>query len=220
MNHTWSCDNCGFETHASTRDALLTRVKRHIAGNGGNVLLCDAPGERGADDCIDLLLPYDLDETAVLYVTRDPATHIADWTRNGRGWPSRLTVVTPGSPSMTGEGVTEADLEDAPLTVRRVQNPNLQELGITTSEELQRLDRVDAGIVVCFDSLSALVENFEVQEVFTFAKLLSTRARRVDALTHFHMTPAQHMGSTANVLEELFDMVVDASEAESTVRLP
>jgi hypothetical protein len=220
VNHTWSCDDCGFETHAPNRDALLTRVKRHLAGNGGNVLLYDPPNDRATGDCVDLLLPYDLERTAVLYVTRDPHAHLGDWVDGGRGWPKRVGIVTPGSPPLTGGGVTEDDVDSAPLTVRRVENPSLQELGITTSEELRRFDDVDAGVVVCFDSLSALLSNFEVPEVFNFVKLLSTRIQRVEALAHFHMTPSQHVGSTKNVLEELFDMVIDATEAESAVRLP
>lgn len=64
---------------------------------------------------------------------------------------------------------------------------DLTALGLTIQAQLKAYDESGEGeIVVCFDSLSALVDAVPLQQAFRFLHILTNLTRAYDATAHYH----------------------------------
>ncbi len=73
--------------------------------------------------------------------------------------------------------------------------------------------------VICFHSLTALIQYADLQRVFRFLHVLTARIDLIDAVAHFHMDPGAHDAQTRNTLVQLFDAVINIGEdGEQTIK--
>jgi hypothetical protein len=169
--------------------------------------------------CSEFLSSDDETEVAVLCltITRSPATHVTNWKSHGV-LPARAAFIDVAGESQssfeattdTGVRATVADA-DIETTVEQVASPaNLTQLGIQLTSCLDSLPGADADakLVVCFDSITALLQYVDVEQAFKFLYILTDRFSDANALAHFHLDPDAHADETVNTLLPLFDAAV------------
>ena len=174
---------------------------------GTNVLvlagaLSDAKGEH-CHDCLDVAPPERLDVLRITY-SREPADILAEWREHHETLPARTGIVRVGDQaSLTG------DADDGSVDHERVAvttaNPNdVTGLGMRLNNYLADHDP-DTQLVVCFDSLTQMLQFVDVQSAFKFVHMFTGQLREVDAIAHFHMDPAAHDTQTVSRLKPAFD---------------
>ena len=176
-----------------------------------NVLLC-APsmggGEREA--CSDLSLLGDPATTSVLWVTfrRDARACVDQWVDASDAEPRNAAVIAVGD---TGEAV---DVEWA--TVETVASASdLTGLGIQIGEFLADWE---GDLVVCFDSLTAMLQYVDVETAYEFLHTVTGRLYAADARAHFHIDPTAHDSQTVAAITSLFDATVTVGDGDPEIR--
>lgn len=179
-------------------------------GDAHNVLL-SAPSmsgdERGA--CTDLLLGTAAAETSVLWVTfrRDPRACIEQWTGAADDAPLNGAVI-----AVDDAGDVDVDW----ATVESVSSASdLTGLGIAISGFLSDWD---GNVVVCFDSLTAMLQYVELETAYEFLHAVTGQVYAADTRAHFHVDPSAHDSRTVDSITSLFDAVVELGDGEPTVR--
>jgi hypothetical protein len=107
----------------------------------------------------------------------------------------------------------------AEQAVEALSSPgDLTGLGIKLSEVLKEWDRNDNRTVVCFDSLTALLQYADLQTIYKFLHVLTGRFDAADVTAHFHLDPDACDQQTVSTLTSLFDTVVELDDGEWSVR--
>lgn len=202
-----------------------------------NVLVLAPPmSEREDTVCTDLLRTVPPSEAHVLAVTMtlSPDDLIELWLRHvgaefpaetvilsagtGRGTPG--TGTEPGNPA-AGHGDTES------VRVATVADPgDLTGLGVEITRHLDRWEDEqeaadgDTGgtSLLCFRSLSTLLQYADLKDVFRFLHTLTCRIEIGDARGHYHMDPTTHDEQTVQTLLQLFDAAVRIEDGSVNVR--
>jgi len=169
--------------------------------------------------CSEFLSRDDGTEMAVLCltITGSPAAHVRNWERHGV-LPARAAFIDVAgeshssfdAPTVTGVRATDLDA-DVAITVEQVASPaNLTQLGIQLTRCLDSLPGADADaqLVVCFNSITALLQYVDVEQTFKFLHIITDRFSDANALAHFHLDPDAHAEETINTLLPLFDAAV------------
>lgn len=104
-----------------------------------------------------------------------------------------------------GEQLDSVDTINAP--------GDLTGLGIAITEQLQALDDENTT-VVCFDSITALLQYVEIETAYEFLHVLVGRLYDANAVAHFHLNPDAHDDQTVEQLKTLFDAMVVKQEGE------
>ncbi|WP_267641113.1 DUF7504 family protein [Haloarchaeobius amylolyticus] len=171
-----------------------------------NVLLTDRQHETAY--CGDLLDASAAGNRAELTVSFPDAQ--AEQTGFGSlssGQPARRGIISVGD-VMRSASSTNPDFS-APVPMDAVEDPgNLQAIGTSISQFCEQWDRQDLDIVVCFDSLTELLDHASTEAVFQFCHVLNSRLASVDALAHFHLDPAAHEDETVATFQSIFDVTV------------
>lgn len=178
----------------------------------------DPTAEQACTDLLAASAPSQREKVLLIALTGSPDDRIRTWeARTGAEFPSEAAVVTTSEPATPEPTDSEAEGSSTgasrPITV--VPNPgDLTNLGIAVSERLSELSETDGRIVVCFHSLTVLLQYADLQRVFRFVHTLSGRMRACGALAHFHVDPAAHDERTITTLEPLFDVAVEFTDAD------
>ena len=99
------------------------------------------------------------------------------------------------------------------IRVDTVADPeDLTTLGRRISDQLSEWDLADEQPVVCFRSLTALLETTDLERVFRFLHILIGRLSSVGASAHFHLDPRAHDDKTVDTFRPLFDAVLDVDD--------
>lgn len=117
---------------------------------------------------------------------------VEDWlTDTQRSSLDSMAFVSVGETVRSTATTTPAETAAPPGPDRRVRingvgDPtNLAALGLTIHAQLKAY--AESGeVVVCFDSLSALVDAVSLRQAFRFLHLLTTLTRAYDATAHYH----------------------------------
>lgn len=119
--------------------------------------------------------------------------------------PERVCIVS-GADRHSSETRIEAGEGQTTLSVSAIRDPSdLPRLGITINKAIDRWE--EAGdILMCFHSLTALLQYAEPNRVFRFVHLLQNR---LNATAHYHMDVDAHDQQTIATLRPLFDAVVE-----------
>jgi len=170
-------------------------------------LVC-APSMSADTGCLDLLSGVE-DGTTVLWVT---------FTRSPSDCIERYEAVATDdvSHSVIAVGDT-ATIESAPesVAVETVSTPeDLTGLGITLSQLLSTHD----DLVVCFDSLTVLLQYVDRETAYEFLNAVTGHLYAADATAHFHLDPSAHDTQTIDALASLFDAVARREDGEWAVR--
>ena len=170
--------------------------------------------------CVDLLTVTDSADQNVLTVTFEEtaADKARRWNETLDSSPNEFAVVdvSPADVSETATTTTENGGETAVPTVHTVSDEtDLASLGQAISRQLSNWEATDAQTVVCFQSLTPLVEAVEPRRLFRFLHILNRRLETATAVSHFHLDPGAIDEQTIYTLVPLFDTVVDHDDAES-----
>ncbi|MDS0283402.1 DUF7504 family protein [Haloarcula onubensis] len=157
--------------------------------------------------CLDLQAAGSLDRLDVLYVTYSgtPADLTDRWRDHHGDLPARMGIVVVGDQPGQAPGGDSVP-ENVFVTTA---NPNdITGLGMRLNNYLNDRDG-DSQLVVCFDSMTEMLQFAELQPVFKFLHMFAGQLRDADAAAHFHLDPGAHDDRTINRLKPLFDDAVD-----------
>lgn len=149
-------------------------------------------------------------ETNVLFVTLTgtPDACLDRWRSHvSTERPANLGVVTVDENSRSA-GAVAASESTAGGAVRSVSSVgDLTGLGIAISEYLAEWHDNGAQTVVCFDSLTSLLQYAGSRRVFQFLHVLTRRVDSTSAVAHYHLDPAAHDEQDVRTITSLFDRV-------------
>ena len=211
--------------------SVVDSERAHLADGIGedahNVLLLAPSMDACADDgCVDLLTVGPPGGEDVLFVSlvESPDERLAEWrSRAGNESPAKVGFVTVGDTtrSAASTATTGAPTPGGPdeITVRTVSNTgNLTDIGIEVSRFLAEWDGDGNRTVVCFDSLTTLLQYVDLQRVFRFLHVVTGRVRATEGLAHYHLDPTAHDERTINTLKTLFDGLAEWDGASWRIR--
>lgn len=178
------------------------------------VLVLAPDGPRSEHACESLL--HAAGEARALHVAFGPTPDecVARW-RGAAATPPEIDVVAVGDGSRSAgdaDGVSAGGLSIDPVA----DPADLTGIGIEVTDALERWN---GPIVVCVDSLSAMLEHVSVERAFRFLNDVTVRLKDVDADAHVHLDPGYHDEGTINALAGLFDAVLEVDgDGTRTVR--
>lgn len=195
----------------SALDEEAASLAERVGDGTRNLLLLAPPMDAcTSSGCADLLSATAPSEANVLYVTFTgaPDERLEEWARyHGNERPARVGFVTVGESTRSSTEATT--IEGAPgseVTVRTVSSPgNLTSIGIKASQYLAEWEATENRTVICFDSLTTLLQYADVQRVFRFLHVITGRVRSTGSDAHYHVDPTAHDPRTLNTLKTLFD---------------
>ncbi|MFC7073685.1 hypothetical protein ACFQJ7_15200 [Halovenus rubra] len=225
MQLQWSCPYCerteqstdGSRALNSYKEHLFEHVEAlmesgvHVAEDFGYVgsAMVAAPLEgTGADNArIHFLSPGDI----IVLVTTNAVRRIQLLQQELSELPAWIVVVTTNDQPL--KAMPKEELSSLPIEVVQLDKQlGLSGLGETISRVLSEQEKMDGRISCGFDILPDLVETFDLQKVFQFLHILTNRLEDANALSHFYIDPSSGYEGSANVLEEMFDLRIDATE--------
>jgi hypothetical protein len=183
----------------------------------GNVVLLLSParGDGEHDACLRLSTTEPPPETAMIWVTfiEGADDRLDGWLDGVGELPASSSVVAVGQ---ADHEVTVAD-PDA-VRVERVRDArDLPRIGITISTILQEIDD-SLQPVLCFNSVTTLLQYAESDRVFRFLTVLKNRLETSGAAGHYHLHPGTVDEDTVTALRELCDAVVEVtSDGEASI---
>ncbi len=202
---------------ATETDALLKLVV-----DTPNLLLL-GPGSCPVeyDLCSRLLSAADGDPANLLLVTytESPDKRLDLLDGHLGGLPQNVVVIGVGSfrKSRRESASSDQTRSEEVTAIETISNPtNIQRLGITISQYLAEWESSAGKTIVCFHSLSALLNVVDdAQRVFRFLNTLFGRVHSVDATAHYHMDPEAHDQETISTFRPMFDEIVTFDEEGS-----
>lgn len=203
------------------REETLTE---RLAGANSTLLLSSSFAEETEATCTELLHPGAASESNVLWVsyTKSPDEQLRRWQSHSNDRPANMGMVSveDSTRSVAGGGGAEStDLMGPDKPVETVSSPNdLTGLGIRITEFLTDWEANDNRTVVCFDSLTALLQYVELETAYEFLHIITGRMAALDAFAHFHMDPDAHEDQTIESITTLMDAVVEIDDDEQRVR--
>jgi hypothetical protein len=162
--------------------------------------------------CMDLLGVEDSADVDVLFVTftKTARERLEALKRHAATPPANVGVV---SVEVGGSNGGDRVGGAGGPTVRRISDPSdLTGVGIAISELLAAWSGDGNRTVVCFESLTALLQYVDASRVFQFCNEITSKFERAGARAHFHLTPGAHERQELSVLSSLFDGRVSTAD--------
>jgi hypothetical protein len=222
---SWECPYCDHAGQSHAEDEGLEQFKSHLfehvesliesevhiaddVSGTGNILVRSQSGSPGKTNAqIHFLSPGEI----VLFVTTNPAERIRLLDEQLPEWPSWTVILTTKDDPLAD--VTGVDIAEIPLEIVQLDSRiGLSDLGETLSRVLEEHEGTGEKISVEFDILSEIIGTFDLQTVFRFLHVLTSRLESADALAHYYVDPRARSESTLNVLEEVFDLSITARQ--------
>jgi hypothetical protein len=174
-------------------------------GYSANALVMGASGQHGEDHvCGELLSVFDSVNLLGIAIQHDPSYYRRVWNDHFEESPARLGIVDVG-------GHDEYDSS----SVRAVSNASdLTGIGITVTDAIKQWSDTDEPTVVCFDSLTPLLQYSDMERVYRFLDITTSRLSHVCAVSHAHINPLAHDERTLQQLMSVFDAVVEPDETD------
>ena len=197
----------------SALDSEHPRLADRVGEDTHNVLLLAPPTDAHAEDgCVDLMTVEPPAGEDVLYVTftESPDQRLEAWRRGTDDErPAKLGFVNVDDSSRSAVESSPARSGTA-LSVRSVSNPaDLTDLGIQLDAYLAEWADDGNRTVVCFHSVTTLLQYVDLQRAFRFFHVITGRVRESDARAHYHVDPSAHDVRTMNTLMTLFGAVAE-----------
>jgi len=201
-----------------------TRLTERLSGANSVLLLSSSFAAETEETCTELLRPGSASESNVLWVsyTKSPDEQLRRWQAHSSERPAEMGMVSveDSTRSVTASGA-DSELMGPNKPVETVSSPNdLTGLGIRITEFLTDWEENDNRTVVCFDSLTALLQYVELETAYELLHILTGRMAALDAVAHFHMDPEAHDRQTVESIATLMEAIVeiDADEDARKVR--
>lgn len=185
----------------------MTDAIEQIDG-AANVLL-ETPSMGDDRQICTSLLADGVAEPSVLFVSyvRQADVCIDQWDQSGTT-AADLGVITVGD---AGSGTGREDV----LTENVSTASDLTGLGIGIGEFLSEWDD---PIVVCFDSITSMLQYVEFQTAYEFLHAITGQIKAAGARAHFHIDPDAHDDQVVDGITSLFDASIRIADDEPTVR--
>ena len=104
------------------------------------------------------------------------------------------------------------ELAGRPVTFKSVNSPqNLSKLGIIVSKLLSEWDNNDNPTILCFSSLTELLEYNSSEKTWKFLHISVSQLSSSSVSGHFHMDIRGHSNQTIQKFKELFDLTLTVS---------
>lgn len=176
--------------------------------SGGTNILCLTPSLGGRGQCLEALLPSTPAITNALTITYTRSTEqvISEWRDRVADLPACFGVIDIGGTARS-QAASPAVAES--YSVATESPRDLTGLGITVSQYLEEWSGNGNQTVVCFDSLTALLQYASVDRVFRFLHVFTRRVQVVDAVAHYHLDPDAHATEDMAALKSLFDEQIE-----------
>ncbi|WP_336134530.1 DUF7504 family protein [Natronomonas amylolytica] len=176
-----------------------------IPSGPANLLLeTDGHDDCEAEACMALSGVDDPDAVDVVFVTftKSADQRLAAWRDHADAPPANIGIVSVEMGGANGGAGTDRNAGPA---VRRISDPSdLTGVGIAISEFLSAWADTDQQTVVCFDSVTALLQYVDANRVFQFLNEMTSKFEQAGAHAHFHLLPEAHEPQNLSVLASLF----------------
>lgn len=170
-----------------------------LPADATNVLVLGPDGE----DALELCRTTPSAPAHYLVVSfRRPAVDYAEQLRNNGDMPGAELVVIEArddTPSNSPNNVI----------VRRESPTDLTAIGVQSNEFLTRWHDDGEPIVVCFDSITSLLQYAELDLAYRFLHVFTGRIHHAGARGFYHMSPDAHEETTIATIRQLFDAIVE-----------
>lgn len=198
---------------------LPETASESIASGDDVLMCCPSVADEEPLACADLSTFGPQERTNVLSVavTDSPLARRAVWDRYVESAPARMAAVTVETDTRcteSGAGTVGSErLAHARYgRVETVPSPtDLTELGLRITEVLSEWQEAgsDRRTVLCFHSLTALLQSVSLERAFKLVHVLTNRPVTEDVTAHYHLDPTVHDEVTVRTLAELFDVVCE-----------
>jgi hypothetical protein len=174
-------------------------------------VLCRAPSmSRGATEvCPTVGSPEEMN-LLLVSLSGDPDRRLDAWRRHG-GIPRKVAVLSVeqarGAAAADGTASTAGPDGSTVSTTAVSEVSDLTGIGIKVNQCLSAWEDDDVPTVVCFDSVTTLLQYVDTRRAFRFLHVLSRRVRSVGGLGHYHVDPGAHDDQTLATVEGVFSDV-------------
>jgi hypothetical protein len=216
------------EIYGQYMHSLPSQVSNMIE-RGDNILLQSTSFE--VDDskaCTDLLTLEAPAHENVLCIsfTKSLDDYRAAWDQHVNSAPGSaafldVTAETRSTATVTNTANEPTETTSFDPTVAQITTPSdLTTLGVRITERLNEWDaeNSDRQTVVCFESISTLLQYTELEQTFKFLHVLTDHFTSADAIAHYHLDPTVHDEKTMSMLTQVFDAVCAFEDGEWTVQ--
>ncbi len=164
--------------------------------------------------CTDLLTD-DGGPVAVCWITFTPLDRqVARWREYVSYPPESFDFVSVGNHASRSDVPVYESMPAGSVTERTIRDPgDLTGIGIETSKVLAERADGDAPVVVCFDSLTPLLQYADLKRTYRFVNVFGRRLATLGIGVHYHLDPEAHDQRTVSTLRHLFPEVIDLREA-------
>lgn len=167
------------------------------------------------ETCVELLSPAPYEQLNVLGVTFTPSPDewIASWNSNAGESPAEATIVDVGE--TTRSATSSAVVAEGPtaFSIMPISNPrDIAHLGGAITNRMAKWADNENETVVCFHSITDLLEHVDEEHVFNFLTMITSHLRHQEAVAHFHMDPTEHDDKTIYLMDQVFDAIVEVDE--------
>ena len=174
------------------------------------LLLTSPLSTAGKEACYKLLADVPPAHTNVLVVsyTGQPTRWLAEWRDHVGEPPTELGYIVVG-PQTRATMKTAPGAADRVVDTTTINPSDLTGLGIAVTEYLDGWASNDNATVVCFDSVTVLLQYVDKKTAYQFLHVLLNKLAAVGSDSHFHVDPEAHDSTTMSTLRPLFDTVVE-----------
>lgn len=193
-------------------------LSRRVSVPSNTLVLLPHLHDHDTGSCEDLLSITDSADENVLAITFEEtaADKARRWDERFDSPPNKFAVVDVPFADPSDSVTTTTDNQDKPAdpTIHTVSDAtDLVSLGQTISRQLSDWEFTNGQTVVCFQSLTPLIDAVELRQLFRFLHVLCHRLKTAGAVSHFHLDPEAIDERTIYTLIPIFDAVVAHDDA-------
>lgn len=145
-------------------------------------------------------------------VTQSPEDRLLTIHKNSGGLPENIGVVAIDN-NVSAQNTTQTipvGGADRTVHIKTATDPgDIKGIGIRISKQLSEWDNNDRPTMVCFHSLTSILQYISTKQLFQFIHLLQNRLRSYDAVVHYHIDPSVHDQMTLSQIKPLLDHVIE-----------
>lgn len=189
---------------------------RRRTTSGTNTLV-RTPETRDVDgtypETISIAEPSRTDVIAVTY-SRTPDEWLDAWRRSVGPRPENLAIVDVGGAVRSAAASTaSSDLPPGPVAITTAEPTDLLGIFEQVRAYLDRWAGTNTPTVVCFHTITALLDHVDPERAFKWLYALTHTVREADACGYYRIDPAAHDPVVAETFVPLFDATQDPSDA-------
>lgn len=174
-----------------------------------------SPAHDAATDraCIDHLIQHTPERTNILAVTltQSPDERIEIWRRLvGDAIPANTSFVCVDESTRSASSTSVKGCYGK-VSVEIVSSPgDLTNLGVAITNTLSEWSENDQQSVLCFHSLTPILQYVEPRDLFRFLHVLIQNVKSTGTIAHYHLDPTAHDEQTVNLFKSVVDSVIDS----------